>query len=330
MERRQALGCSSCQGVGEEFKGYQPHADGAIIPEEQYSAGAVSLLTGTAFSNSFLAANVKHILPVAYAQQDKQQQLNDHQVGTMIEAAVAKVHDTDEAAVLDLVEWLLEKASNHNTKGAVLEMGGVVTCTQIGGFDHSPTFQATATLESLSSVATASTKKKAEQLAAGRLLEEMDIDVTTFQENSSTILSLDENNKRFGEWNKVVMDTMELHLSNDECLEDWWLRGALDPQKSFHRAMMAPLVFPNCIVAVDSWTRASLPDSNTEEMSAAFILITSTNSKSNANDGSKQEIGHQYHVTPVCQGSSNTRARIKMSLEANKIIAEIASIELPT
>lgn len=295
--------------------------------EEEHGAGAVSVLTSTAFSNSFLADNVEHILPV-YAQQDKQQQLNDHQVGTMIEAAVAKIHDTDEAAVLDLVAWLLKKASNSNTKGTVLEMGGVVTCTQIGGFDHSPSFQANATLEGFSAVATASTKKKAEKLAAARLLEEMDIDVMTFEENSATILSLE--NKSSGEWNKVVTDTMELHLSNDECLEDWWVRGALDPQKSFHRAMMAPLVFPKCIVAVDFWTRKPTLES-TEEMSAAFILITSSNSKSNDDeDGSKQDIGHQYHLTPVSQGSSNTRARKKTSLEANKIIAEIASIELPS
>ena len=139
--------------------------------QQQHSRGSATRLVSMALSNSFMAANVEMILP-EYVEDAKG--LSDHQVGTMLEAAVAQVHEADEAAVLDLASWLITTAADQpdpNVKGSLLNLGGTVEAERIGGSDHAAVFQATATYREHAAVATGESKKKAEQLAAGRLLE---------------------------------------------------------------------------------------------------------------------------------------------------------------
>lgn len=165
------------------------------------SAGGATRLTNLALSNSFFAAHVETVLP-KYKKEARN--LSDKDIGTMLEAAVARVHAIDEKAVSDLVSFLVHEAKTslrvqeagnnkdmnyehlikplknldyQSAKKTLLEMGGTVRdAIRIGGSDHKPIFQATATFDNpKTAVATAGSKKKAERLAASKLLNKLNV-----------------------------------------------------------------------------------------------------------------------------------------------------------
>jgi len=136
--------------------------------QTQHTRGSASKLTGVALSNAFMAANVDTILP-----DHDITHMSVNSIGTEIEAAVAEIYEVDETAVADLARWLIEKAEaspDPNAKGELLNLGGVVEAFRVGGADHVTTFRATAELGGHITEGEGTSKKIAEQLAAGTLL----------------------------------------------------------------------------------------------------------------------------------------------------------------
>mmetsp|Transcript_24748 Transcript_24748/g.68430 ORF Transcript_24748/g.68430 Transcript_24748/m.68430 type:complete len:295 (-) Transcript_24748:546-1430(-) len=60
----------------------------------------------------------------------------------------------------------------YNAKGNLIAMGGTVQTIRTGGSDHTPIFEAVALCNGKSATATGTSKKRAEQLAAGHLLSQ--------------------------------------------------------------------------------------------------------------------------------------------------------------
>jgi len=113
--------------------------------------------------------------------------LAQHDLGTMLEAAVFKVSESPEGeeAVLELATWLLarhrqedEKAFSPiaavNYKGELLELGGKILTDRLGGLDNDPKFKAVATLGGVEATGEGRSKKKAEQQAAAFVLEKFE------------------------------------------------------------------------------------------------------------------------------------------------------------
>lgn len=298
--------------------------EGAIAPTSSaglgfdFSEGYASSLAATALSNAFMASRVPEILPM-YA--DYSKALGDHQIGTMLEAAVAKVNETDKDAVLDLALWLIRQAHKQpraNAKGSLLEAGGSVNCARVGGPDHSAIFEATATLGESSISVRGSQKRKAEQLAAEELLSKIGRQPSTTMKNVVVV----EQQKHAGSWDHTKMNPFEsissVTLHDGESLEEWWLRGAMKLKDSFRRASLAPAVFPHLIKAVDTWI---LPreGQNNDSKYAAFMLVIS------------QRVPGApllYELTQVVQGSSKTEARRKVGILANELIARQVGVSL--
>lgn len=138
---------------------------------KQHTKTSATLLTSIAFSNSFFKENVDSILPDLH---DCVAHLSDRNVGTIVEAAVCKIFQDDASAVEDLTRWLITKAEevqDSNPKGRLLELGGRVDAsTRVGGEDHGPLFQARAEFEGYTTTGEGTSKKKAEQNAAEKLL----------------------------------------------------------------------------------------------------------------------------------------------------------------
>jgi len=170
-------------------------------------AGDATKLVSKAVSNRFFASHVQTLLPkdIYPFYPDVGPRYSNRQLGTMVEAAVAHVHETfDETnatdtdsvsgqeAIFELGEWLVAEASASasptdtttspvapvvlmddmsNPKGRLLELGGTVTSKRIGGTGHAPIHRATATWKDWKSVQeNLGSKKSVEQNAAWRLL----------------------------------------------------------------------------------------------------------------------------------------------------------------
>lgn len=228
------------------------------------SHSQASEFTARVLSNKFFAKRIDTILPFEFYQ-DAAKLVNEHSVGTMVEAAVAETMKEDKNAVKDLVEWLIEEAAADeeffNAKGRLAELGGVVTATRIGGEDHSPQFQAIAALEGISEESIASTKKSAEQAAALLCLHRLGHSTT----NGSIGHEIVPIENQLNQWNLFQLENnKEITLKDGETMLEWWLR--VDRKAAFRRVLLSPQVFPDHIVSVDSWTRRSDDD--------AFILIS--------------------------------------------------------
>jgi len=287
-----------------------------------------------AVSNWFLAANSKSILPepILGTVARSPFQLGEHNLGTTLEAAVAKVYETDDhAAVEDLAEWLVEKAlalPDQDPKGKLLSLGGVVDSRkrQLGNDDnHEPMVDALARSRcGRSARGVATSKKKAERLAAANLLKKMGIiealpaavtystaEVEQRDESSSLVDNAPPTTTAMGEWIKEKYEptaAVDIALEN-KSITEWWSRGASDPKMAFHRAMLAPLAFPDTIKAVDFWIRKA-----SDDFSSTFMIIT---------HHCKQSGTIIDHTTPIFRGSSITRERKSLGLEANKFILSI-------
>jgi len=138
----------------------------------RHTKGTATKLTATALSNAFMAKHKDILLPGLSRDIDS---LSEHGIGTILEAAVAEIFEANQSAVDDLARWLLQQAEttrDPNAKGLLLQHGGNVTVHNREGTDHSPTYTATAELNGKSAEGKGSTKKKAEQLASERLLEQ--------------------------------------------------------------------------------------------------------------------------------------------------------------
>ena len=102
--------------------------------------------------------------------------------------------------------------------------------------------------------------------------------------------------------------------SDGEAWPRWWRRGAFDPKKAFHRAMMAPLVFPESIVAVDSWTRRQTMDDSTTTSSTVMMVIVSKQRRSHKLD---------YSCLPIQTAVSASMARKSIGVKADRLIAKL-------
>lgn len=137
----------------------------------KHTRGSATMLMSIALSNSFMASNIDTILPNLYK---NVRHLGDHCIGTIVEAAVAELSLDNSDAVDDLARWLILKAEDTpdpNAKGHLLSIGGKVYAERTGGSDHAPSFYATAEHRGYSENGVAGSKKKAEQIAAAKLLK---------------------------------------------------------------------------------------------------------------------------------------------------------------
>ena len=104
--------------------------------------------------------------------------LSEHGIGTILEAAVAEIYEANEQAVNDLARWLLQMAEttpDPNLKGQLLQYGGSVHVKSREGSAHSPVYTAIAELNGILGEGTGCTKKKAEQMASERVLEQCNL-----------------------------------------------------------------------------------------------------------------------------------------------------------
>jgi len=340
------------------------------------TAATTSLDTGSltkrishAVSNAFLAQHVDQILPNFTAIIDRS---SEWELGTAVEAAVCAVHNNSNnndgtAAVADLARFLVERAAatttldGTNAKGALLERGGhFPTSRRVGGGDHNPVFEAVACLQHEAASATGSTKKRAEMLAAERVLELVDgpsataaapvgaedaavvdeEDAAVVGEEPQTITTIppppqlvgnNNNNNtsmlRYGQW-ELFENINGIELENSESRVEWWTRGATAPKLAFHRAMMAPCVFANRIRAVDSWVRRREEPADEEEEDGS----NSTNDP--ATDAAAVfmmivDVDFGYHMIPVETAVSATQARRAIGVRANETIAKLVGVTLP-
>jgi Double-stranded RNA binding motif len=173
-----------------------------IFEKHVVDPGTATLLTDRAVSNDFLATHMSSILPdLCEKYDDLSEHLSDREKGTMVEAAVARVHEIEDhddgyAAILNLASWLVEEAGNSpilNTKGYLLNLGGEVKAVRVGGSSHEPIFEAFATYEGESCQAQAKSKRKSEQLAAELLLRKMGAlaDSEVWWEQYNDIIAID-------------------------------------------------------------------------------------------------------------------------------------------
>ena len=166
--------------IAQQHSGAMPSSD----------VGSLTKVHALAVSNASLHAHLEYILPAhAHAFQPASLGRAAHGAGTMVEAAVAVVHEEyGAAAVAELAEWLVGRAvARHlaseaeqtarppaelpNAKGRVLELGGSVTAERTGGLDHAPTFTAVAELGGTRLSVTGRSKADAQQSASVRLLD---------------------------------------------------------------------------------------------------------------------------------------------------------------
>lgn len=134
-----------------------------------HDPGRASQRFSYAVSNRFFASHVITLLP------DFPHYHSQRQLGSMLEAAVAQVSDSD-GAISELAEWLIETAikeqfiaafNRQSAKGYLLEQGGRVQSQRIGGPQHRPVFEATAIWRDTATFHVGVGKKKAvEELAA--------------------------------------------------------------------------------------------------------------------------------------------------------------------
>jgi dsRNA-specific ribonuclease len=275
---------------------------------ETYDKASASRLTSTILSNKFLAARVESILPLSIYT-DAAKLVSDHSVGTMVEAAVAAVKDED--AVADLVTWLIEEARNldMNAKGQLLEFGGTVDSIRVGGSDHAPVFKAMARLDDQTVEATGKTRKDAEHNAANTCLLNIGYEIRIREERETQVMDP----APLNQWNLFELDENNARVVlKEETLLEWWLRGAVDPKRAFHRALLTPLVFPELIICIDSWTRQSGIET------AALTVITYSIDDT-------QSCSSFVHVST----SSGNKARAAVGIEINKFVSELLSIQVP-
>lgn len=320
--------------------------------KDTYDEASASRLTGTVLSNKFMADRVESILPCTIYT-DAAKLVSDHSVGTMVEAAVASVND--EEAVEDLVTWLIKEAGNldMNAKGRLLELGGTVSSSSSSSSNPSSSsppspvvFRAIARLDDQVVAATGNSRKDAEQNAAHTCLQDMGHEIRIRreeQQRETHVMDPAAAAASLNQWHLFELDetyTRVVLKGDDEdetTLLEWWLRGAADPNGAFRRALLTPLVFPEFIISVDSWTRRSTSSGNgsgngniveAEVEAAVITVITYYSSSSMDMDGTttQQSCCCSSFVNVAASAS---KARAAVGIETNKLVSELLSIPLP-
>jgi dsRNA-specific ribonuclease len=160
----------------------------STMPNSPYKVdlGWLTQVKSEAVSNRMFAKNLGQILPDQSQGFVELAQLQPHDAGTFVEAAVEAVAisipggESGREAVAELAKWLVQEAlkrghANYNYKGDLLELGGTIETKRIGGMDHEPVFLAKANLFDHSAEAEGRNKKLAEQEASEKLFENVGI-----------------------------------------------------------------------------------------------------------------------------------------------------------
>jgi dsRNA-specific ribonuclease len=294
--------------------------------------GELTKLISGAVSNSLMAANVHHILPQLGIHKEEgmdvqQSSYSDWELGTMVEAAVATVHSHDPKAVVDLAEFLMKQAkkmTDPNCKGRILELGGTLTSTRIGGSDHAPVWTATASLSahdnsSHEAQAIGSSKKSAEMRAAANVLNVLPEHSSLIPYEQRDLMTIP-TPATYNQWKSMKIDSFKRDAN--ESWASWWRRGAFDPKRAFHRAMAAPLVYSDTIVAVDSWTRRIKGNGDDDSEAAAVLMVIVSKEQRDVRSGTKTTVVH-HECLPVHTASSANQARRKLGVEANEWITKL-------
>jgi len=290
------------------------------------NTGHLTKRISAAVSNAFLAQHAPHIFPAQHysliTSNNTNNNLSDWEIGTAVEAAVCAVHAVNPDAVAQLAEYLVTQQgtqrSDPNTKGRLLELGGTVTSQRTGGGDHNPVFEAVAQLDDATATAKGPNKRRAEMLAAARVLQAATGE-PLLEEEQLLVPSDSAIPRTHDQW-EVFENIQGIDdMLTDESVVDWWKRGATAPAHAFHRAMMAPAVFPKHITAVDSWVRRTTTNNN--EVAAVFLVIVEQR------DNNDDQLLY-YHTIPVQTAESATRARQVVGRHANRAIADIVGLEL--
>jgi hypothetical protein len=114
----------------------------------------------------------------------------------------------------------------------------------------------------------------------------------------------------YDKWEPFELVESKVKLKEGETPVEWWTKGAAIPNKAFERAMMTPWIFPNFVIAVDSWVRR--PEEGGK--AAVFAVIVT-----------RQD---EYHTIPVVTSSTASQARRMIGLKLNRIISDIVGIPL--
>lgn len=286
------------------------------------TGGLTQVISG-AVSNSFLAQHADSILLPCWKRLDLDT-LSEWEIATLVEAAVWAVHQVDPSAVHSLATFLLDAHANSaedslsgKAKSRLLELGGSVTAKRTAGGDHNPVFTATATWKAHTAKSQGPSKKRAETLAAARLLAAAHVDVQ--EETVWEIWSpMEETSFTYNKWEPLVLAHTQIKLKNGETPTEWWIRGAQLPRDALRRAVMAPKIFPDMIAAVDSWVRRrrrrQVDSDESDDEAAVFAVIVTTNG--------------QHYSIPVATGASANQARRIVGLAATRIIAQLVDLTL--
>jgi Double-stranded RNA binding motif len=89
--------------------------------------------------------------------------------------------------------------------------------------------------------------------------------------------------RNFLQYELAEQPTLVLRPGGETVIESWY-RGALHPQAAFHRALLAPHVFPQLVATVNAYTRHNLlaaPLDDTETLSADESAAVSTEDERN-------------------------------------------------
>ena len=278
---------------------------------ENLDTGSITKVISSTVSNNFLAQQVDQILLPSW-ETSYLDNLSEWEIGTLVEFTISAVHKIDPTAVDDLAMFLLDihtGTAETNTKSRLLELGGKLSSKRTGGMDHSPIFTAKAYLDSETATARGPNKKRAEMQAAAQLLDLLGIEY----DDSITPWRLPDEEVRpsYQTWEPYTTSVTEVNLKGKETVEEWWTRGAFRRQKSIHRALLAPRVFPDVIEAVDCWAWRF----EEENGAAAFAAIVSANG--------------ECHTVPAVKAVSANQVRGIVGVEVNQIIAKLVGLKIP-
>lgn len=246
-------------------------AVGKVLRDRGSSSNGLEWLTqvsGQAVSNDLFASVFQDILPAhCNAELMKLLRTQIHDAGTMVEAAVDAVKEQEEV-VLELASWLVDTSvslGDRNSKGRLLSLGGSITTEMLDGYpDHAPSFVSIAMLDGQRAVGNGRSKTEAEQVASAELLGDGKfppivnrVDLPAPERNT------DDDFKPF-------TTQLAMNLREVETQPEWWRRGAKTPKSAFHRALMAPHIFPDSVSTVKCWVRKG------ETTTCALLVVLGT------------------------------------------------------
>ena len=284
--------------------------------------GSLSELQGTATANRMLCEHLATILPDhADASILEMAAIQEHNAGTMVEAAVAAVHQQQEgegaAAIAELASFLVERAREavtFNYKGALLERGGQVRHSSREGADGGERFVAVAVLGEAEAEAEGGSIRESEREAARKVLAKSGVGLIGTPAKKRTLLEAPPASAAAGRrryrgkgWVPVKLgeESAAANLANGESLLEWWRRSAQKPKKAFHRASMAARCFER-VERVDAFRREA------GEGSAALLVLCMRDAR-----------GAPVVQSFACTRPTRNQAFTVAALEANAAIEQV-------